>query len=320
VTIQDSSTIAENLSWFAMTAKADFDVSANGVVVYATDTTSARLVIADRRGGERIVDEKGLFYHLAISPDGKQAAVSIFAGESRRSDLWIYDLAHGIRDRFTTDAGAEVDPVWSPDGQTIVYSSAQEGLPRLARRGVSASAAQYLLPESGYQFGGSFSPDGANIYYSQRDVRRRMHIYRVPLAAAARPQLVVGTDSNEEDPRVSPDGKWLAFESDLTGDFEVYILNLANRERIPLTNGGCTMPRWRRDGRELFCISSHAVLSVTPGTDANWHEATSTTLLPVKATVKGFDATPDGQSFLLSEWTPGPTDHLIHVITGAIPQ
>jgi serine/threonine protein kinase len=318
VTIQDSSTIAENASWMAMTARADFDVSPAGVVVYASNTTSGRLLSADRAGTERLVAEKALFRDVAISPDGKRAVVSIYAAETRRPDLWIYDLARGIRDRFTSDPGAESSPFWSPDGQSIVYSSAQEGLPLLARRGISAPVAQYLWPQGGYQFGGSFSPDGANVYYSQRDPRRRMHAYRLPLAARAEPQPIVGTDSNEQDPRASPDGKWLAFQSDLTGDDEIYILDLASGERIRVTKDGGVMPRWRGDARELFCISSqHVLMAITPGTNGDWHYATVTPLFSV-GNVQGFDAAPDGKTFLLAEWTPGPADRFIHVVTGAI--
>jgi Tol biopolymer transport system component len=319
VTMQDSSTIAENASWFAITAKADFDVSSTGVVVYATDTTSGRLMFADRAGTERVVDEKALFRDIAISPDGKRAVVGILAADTRLGDLWIYDLARGIRDRFTSDPGAESNPFWSPDGQTIVYSSAQGGLPRLARRGISAPTAQYLWPEGGFQFGGSFSPDGANVYYSQRDLRGKTRIYRQSFAARAGPQLVVGTDSDEDDPRVSPDGKWLAFDSDLTGGDEIYLLNLASGERIRVTKDGGFEPRWRRDGRELFCLSftQHALMSITPGTNGDWHEATSSPLFSVTS-LQGFDAAPDGKTFLLSEWTPGPADHFIHVVTAAI--
>src|SRR5207248_3036579 len=154
VTIQDSSTIAENASWMAMTARADFDVSPTGVVVYASDTPVGRLLSANRAGTERVVAEKALFRDVATSPDGKRAVVSIYAAETLRADLWIYDLARGIRDRFTSDPGSESSPFWSPDGQSIVYSSAQGGLPLLARRGISAPVAQYLWPQAGYQFGG----------------------------------------------------------------------------------------------------------------------------------------------------------------------
>jgi Tol biopolymer transport system component len=253
------------------------------------------------------------------SPDGKRAAVSTWARESGLGDLWIYELAHGIRQRFTSEPGVENTPVWSPDGRTIVYSSVQGVLPRLARRDLTATSSQYVLPESegGFQFGGSFSPDGKNIYYDQRD-RRGSHIYRVPLSAATRPQRILGTDSEQDDPRVSPDGKRLAF---MTGDADISVLNLASGEQIPLTNGGHLMPRWRRDGRELFCISRQgSVVSVTPGANGDWHDASETTLFALKDKVTGFDVASDGQSFVVSEWTPGPADRLIHVVTGAIPR
>ena len=309
-------TIAENIRWLAPTAAAHFDVSSNGTVVYESNTSNGRLVVADRRGTERLLGENARFYALAVSPDGKRVAVSIWARETGFSDLWIYDLAHGLRQRFTTEPGVASDPFWSPDGRTIGYSRVQGGsLPRLALREITASASRYVLPESesGFQFNGSFSPDGKNIYYSHRDPRP--HIYRESPSGPARPQLVLGTDSDE--PRVSCDGKWLAFT---TGDLDIHVLNLVSEEQIPIANGGYWTPRWRRDGRELFCLSQQEVVSITPGANGEWSNATVTTLFAAKDKIVGFDVTPDGQSILLSEWTPGPTDRLIHVVTGSIPR
>ena len=316
VTIEDSSTIAENISWFAPTAAAHFDVSTNGTVVYESNTSSGRLVVADRRGTERILDQNARFYALAVSPDGKRVVVSVWTRETGFSDLWIYDVAHGLRQRFTTEPGATTDPFWSPDGRTIGYSRVEGGsLPRLALRELTASTSRYVLPESesGYQLEGAFSPDGKTIYYGHRDPR--YHIYRVSLSDPAHPQRVLGTDSEQLDPKVSPDGKWLAF---VTGDLEIHVLNLVSGEQIPVTNGDYRGPRWRGDGRELFSLSRQGVVSITPGANGEWNDATVTTLFAPKDKIEGFDVTPDGQSILLSEWTPGPTDRLIHVVTGQI--
>jgi Tol biopolymer transport system component len=174
-----------------------------------------------------------------------------------------------------------------------------------------------VLPESesGYQFDGSFSPDGKTIYYRHRDPRQQ--IYRVSLSGPTRPQLVLGTDSGQFEPRVSPDGKWLAF---VTGDSDIHMLNLVSGEQIPVTNGDYWAPRWRGDGRELFCVSRQKVVSITPGASGEWNDATVTTLFTAKDKIEGFDVAPDGQSILLSEWTPGPTDRLIHVVMGSIPR
>jgi Tol biopolymer transport system component len=311
--------LAENVDWYAITGRADFDIASNGTVVYASDTRNSRLLVVDRGGSERVLDDKGLFLTLAISPDGHRAAVSVLARETGRSDLWIYDFDRGTRERFTSDPGTEVQPFWSPDGQRLVYTAGTGSLPRLVRRELSGGSAHNVFAEAKFQFGGSFAPDGRRIYYHQRDPRRGLDIYCVTLVPPGRPELMIGTEFNEQDPHASPDGQWLAFTADSTGGSEIYLRSLTTGEQIRISNSGGWLPRWRRDGRELFYVSAKGVVSAMPTTGVDWHHVATATLFPLHEEIEGFDVAPDGQSFLLSVWTPGSSDHLIHVITNALP-
>lgn len=321
-TILDEPTlIVENVAYFAPTARAEFDVSQNGVLVYRTETSTGRVVVMDRKGTEiRVLDARGPFFNLAISPDGKRAAVSVITRETGAADIWIYDMITGLRDRFTTEGGTEVSPLWMRDGRTIIYSTAQGQMPYLVRRQLSAAESQQLLRPGTLQTAGSLSADGKYLYYSQLNPSRRGDVLRVSLATPDHPEPILATSFDENDPHLSPDEAWLAFTSDATGAQEVYLQNLASGDRIRVSTQGGSMPRWSRNPPELFFISAgKTIVSVTPRAN-EWHDATTTPLFDGKNEIHGFDVTPDGLSFLLSEWTAGPTDDLIHVVIGALPE
>lgn len=312
--------VAENVSYFYPSGRAAF-AAASGVIVYRTDTSQSRLLIADRKGVTRVFDERGPFTDLSLSysNDGARAAVTVLDRSTGLGDIWIYDLARAVRDRFTDEPGLEIVPVWSPDGRSIVYSAAAAGaLPHLRRRGLSASTSEPLAAVGPFQFAGSFSHDGASLFYTASDIRTQSDIFRLDLRTR-KSEPLLNSQSVELHPQASPGGRWLAFTSNATGQEEVYLQSLIGNDvpRVRVSTNGGSSPRWRRDGQELFYISADAaVMSVVPRISGAWTETQATELFRAPPDTLQFAANPDGQSFLFIEGTRGRSDALFHVITG----
>ena len=308
--------VAENVAYFLPTARADFDVSRNGVVAYMSSTAHGRLAVRNRQGADvRVLDADGLFFHLDVAPDGRRAAVTVRARETGLLDIWIYDLARAVRDRFTTDPGVETDPVWSPDGRTIAYSAAIGRAPRLVQRRLSAPMASPVEGPGVFQIASSYAPDGKSLYYMARTEKRAL--VRLTVDGTNRAEAVVENMGGVGEAQASLDGKWLAFQSTATGNSEVYVQNLESGERMRISTRGGLTPRWRADGKELFYLTlDNTVVSATPRS-GGWDDPQLTELFHVAAAVDGFDVLPDGQQFVIAESTASPGDSLIHIRTVA---
>ncbi len=319
ILIGDPALVAHDVEYFYPSGRATFD-AANGVIVYRTDTSTGRLVAADRKGATRLIDDHGPFseYSLSYSNDGKRAAVNVLNRATGLGDIWIYDLARGVRDRITNDSGLALTPVWSNDGRSIVYSLAAGTLPHLFLRDLTASASEELLPPGTFQFAGSFTPDGNTLFFGRTVPQTRSDIFRLDMRTR-KAEPVLNSSFEESDPQASPDGRWLAFSSDSTGSEEVYLQSLGAGEvhRVRISTSGGHTPRWRREGQELFYISrENGVMSVTPKIAGQWDETNITELFHLPPNTVRFAASPDGQSFLLVQGTRGAADDFFHVIAG----
>lgn len=316
-TIGEPAIVAEDVSYFYASGRAEFDASPNGVVVYRTNTSTGRLVLMDRTGVKaRVIDDKGPFLDVSVSNDGRKAAVTVLNRSNGLGDIWLYDLAHAVRDRFTSAPGLDVGPIWSPDGRFIVYSDVEGTYPHLVRRSLSSSTSEDLTPRGAFEFAGSFSRDAATLFYTRIDPRARGDIIRLDMKTRIS-AAVLNTAFDEEDPQASPDGKWLAYSSDATGDSEVYLLSLndENATRIRISTNGGSNPRWRQDSRELYYWSPQKdVISVAPRVPGEWSDTNATALFHAPADGLRFAVTPDGHSFLVVEGSAGATDALFSVI------
>ena len=316
--VSDPTTLATDVVYFYPTARAEFDASTNGVVIYRSDTSRGRLLFTDRQGHQtRLLDDSTNFWDHAISPDGARAAVTTISRGTGLMDIWIYDLVRGVRERFAGEPFNEVFPTWTPDGKSIVYGQAEGGtFPHLVLRRIGGPTAEDLTPRDSFQAASSFSPDGATLYY-ERDPGTGSRVYALSMANRESKPLL-GSSYHEAEPAVSPDGVWLAYSSTTTGNREIYLHQFSDEtSRIRVSDSGGSSPRWRKDGRELFYLSSDGrIISAVPGLDNTWNGATTTELFRYPAEIHGFDVTPDGDMFLISDWTPGPSDASIHVIVG----
>jgi serine/threonine-protein kinase len=313
----EPSLIADDVSYFYPSGEAEFD-GANGVIVYRTDTSTGSLIVADRKGATRLIDDRGPFDPLSLSysPDGKRAAATVVNRATELGDIWIYDLARRVRDRFTNQQGLALAPVWSPDGRSIVYASIAGTPPNLTRRALTGSAPEALMQPGTFQFPGSFSPDGTTLYFRQYPWATP-EVFRLDMRTRRAEPVVVNFPGRY--PQASPDGRWLAFSSEATGANEVYLQSLTDKEmsRVRISTHGGENPQWRRDGGELFYRSPrNAVMSVVPRAAGDWSDTIETELFHAPADALRFAASPDGQSFLFIQGSPGAADSLFHVILG----
>ena len=308
--------VANDVGYFYLSARAQFS-AANGVIVYQTDTSTGRLTLTGRNGTMRVVDDHGPFYDLAMSPDGKRAAVTLTSRATGMGDIWIYALTRDVKDRFTSEPGFELAPLWAPDGRSIVYSDAPGGsLPHLVRRSLGSTRSAKLLPPGPFQFAGSFSRDGRTLFFHATGRSTNQDVLKLDIATNATTPLIA-TSFNESQPQVSPDGQWLAFVSDAPGKSEVYVVSLtaANAEPIRLSQAGGENPQWRGDGGELFFLSEQGIImSVVPATAGNWNDARAKEILHAPPDTVSFAVTPDGQSFLILENARGASDSSFHVV------
>ena len=316
----EPSLIADNVAYFYPSARAMFD-AANGVIVYRTDTSKGRLVLTDRGGKSKVVDDQNLFsqYSGSFSTSGKRAAVTVLERATGLGDIWIYDLERGGRDRFTSDSGISLTPVWTPGDQSIAYAFGAVGsLPNVVRRSFTSPAAETLTRPGRFQFPDSFSPDGSTLFFSREDPATRSDIFRLDLRTR-KAEPLLNSNADESDAHVSPDGRWLAFVSNASGGNDIYLQSLTQPElpRIRISTNGGSFPRWRRDGGELFYLSAQkTLLSVAPRAPGDWNNANVTALFRASADTLRYDAAPDGQSFLFVEGSHGASDGLFHVILG----
>ncbi|MGZ5441328.1 MAG: protein kinase domain-containing protein [Thermoanaerobaculia bacterium] len=314
----DPQLIHNDVAYFHATSRGAFDVSRNGTLVYRTNTGGGRIELRDRGGRTiRTVDDKGPFWDLALSPDGKKAAVSVIALATGMSDLWIYDLERSIRDRFTSAATTELTPVWSPDGRSLIYIRAGESMPRVVHQVLGSETSRPLTDGDMVHTSGGFTPDGSWVYYSRNDPRTRADILRVRTDGQGKPEPVMMSPFSEAHPTVSPDGQWLAFVTDAPGTLEVFVQPVAGGERIRISRDGGTSPRWRSDGRELFFLTRRrTVMSATPSAPGRWQDTVVTPLFTSPEQIQSYSPAPDGQSFLVAESWSGDGDDRFRVQLG----
>jgi Tol biopolymer transport system component len=292
-----------------------FSSSATGRVAWLSGQSGdARLEWVDREGRSLgTLGEPSRYGQIVLSPDGKRVAAEITSGDGQ-FDLWVIDVARGVPSRLTTDAASERDPVWSPDGQEIVFSSDARGDQDLLRKGLQGSEPAAPLPgEIGRSSGErdiakEWCPEENTLLYKTVGAEGAA-LWALSLDGAGPPELLAkgfGVDH----PHVSPDGRWLAYISNESGRYEVYVVPFRRRgERVRVSTDGGGQPHWRGDGKELFFLSLDGGLMAV---DVRAEETGLTvgipsTLIPVRdlrAIVQGPDFTDwglssDGQRFLV---------------------
>ncbi len=242
-----------------------FSVSAN-VLVYERNTANDRLLTWYDRDGKASgsIGDPGNYRLLEFSPDGTRAALSR-ADRGQASSIWLLDLSSGASARFAFGPASNHFPVWSADGNRIVFSSSPDGAFDLYQEPANrAKDAELLLKTGDDKYASSWSPDGRFLLYTQLNAKTKRDIWVLPLDGDKKPLPFLVTQLNEGNARFSPDGRWVAYESDESGDYEIYVRSFSmNAARTAVDVGGkwqvskgCGIdPHWRSDGRELYYLT-----------------------------------------------------------------
>jgi serine/threonine protein kinase/Tol biopolymer transport system component len=302
---------------------ANFVVSATGTLVYVPGNASAPqglLVWVDRKNHAQTLAAPARDYGSPqVSPDGERVAVSVFT--ANHMDVWLYEIPHGTLTRLTFDEQSTA-PLWSPDGKQVAFTTRKRGSGSaiLSKAADGSGAEETLVPgESLIQIPTSWSPDGKFLAYWTVGSETGRDIFIQPLKSAGESQPFLRTKFDELQARFSPDGHWIAYASDESGRFEVYVQNFPGPggKRQVSTEGG-NWPIWARNGRELFYLSSNKVMGVSVATQPNFTASIPQIIADIPSRLSnrlgnsGYDVSPDGQRFLFvkANTEKGPPDEV----------
>ncbi len=326
-TTGDAFPVAEHVAVNGNVYRPVFSAADNGTLAYQSGDTGngTRLTWVDRDGKPAgAVGEVERFLHPAISPDGKQVAVSIADATGSR-DIWIFDQA-GHKTRLTFDPATEANPRWSSDGKKVFYSSDRKGQNHIYAKAADGSGAEETVLETGgiTEVPYGISADGRYLAYHQQDPARKTggsDIWVLPLFGDRKPFPIVATQFAEFLPTISPDGKWMAYVSNETSLYQVYLTPFpGGGPKWQVSTAGGAIPRWRWDGKELYFVGSDnrlLAVDVTLG-------ATSPKLGTPKALFQAnfasgpagpYDATADGKKFLVHSVNAQESDVPLTLVT-----
>ena len=290
-----------------------FDISDTGMLVYLagpTSTMQQTLSWLHRNGTiESITERKGIYQvDSRVSPDGRSLALELTDGSL--TSVWIHDLERDVRSALLPGAATSF-PVWSPDGKHVAYyADAGVDAPGLYRVPIDRSTAPVLLLEradGAYALPTDWSSVGHSILYVKsgsltRNPSSENDLWMVP-AAGGEPQPVLAVAASVVDGRYSPDGKWIAYQSNQTEQNEIYLRPAGGGGELRISAEGGTSPEWRADGRELFFQKRRTLQVVDvdlgqapPRVSAERELVT----IPLSARVNLWSPAPDGERFLVA--------------------
>jgi Tol biopolymer transport system component len=251
-----------------------FSASATGILVYQTGKSKTASVLRwfDRTGkvlGD--VGEAAEYFNgsnVGISPDGARAAASIVDLRTGISDIWLIDLASGTRSRFTAGTRDKFSSTWSPDGKLLAYATDHPGGGSgydIVVRPTDGNAERILVSDAvENEIPTGFSPDGRFLLFSKRR-QLRDDLLMVAVDGTGAPRPIAASPTAVEDlGQVSPNGRYVAYMSDESGRFEIYVTTFPDPGgRWQVSQNGGREPRWSRDGRELFFFAPDNRLMVS---------------------------------------------------------
>jgi Tol biopolymer transport system component len=316
-TVSGSATMIANVvgyqpstGWTALT------VAQNGTLVYNTGVGAAQSALTwmDRSGNElgRIGDP-AIMANPTLSPDGSRVAVDISDQTANNVDIWIESTTGAGNSRFTFDPAEEVVGVWSRDGSMVAYRTDANGSSLYLKRatGLEREKNRFTIPPSSMDdlVPNSWSLDDRQILFTRQGASGE-YLELLPVAGGEPTRFLTGKAS-ETNGQISPDGKWVAYASDESGNWEIYVTSFPGAEgKWQVSRGGGTEPRWRGDGKEIFYIAPSGMLMAVPVNGESIF-ATGTPLplfqihgrAPISSTdVFTYDVTKDGKRFLVNRY------------------
>ena len=305
-----ASPILTDIQYEPRIGRATFSVSNDRALLAqnGTGVSLSQLEWFDRSGKEMgAVGKPDVYANVNLAPNGKLVAVDKTDTANQNSDVWVYDLQSESTKRMTFDPAIDAMPVWSPDGTRVVFSSSRKQSFDLylkntdgtqEERAIEATPAQDKYPSA-------WSRDGKYLLYT-----RDTELWFLTLPEM-RSQLFLKTSSAMRNSQFSPDAKWVAYASNESGKWEIYVTSFPDAHgKWQVSNGGGDQPRWRGDGKELFYLSADGKIVAVPVKEgANFNSGAPVALFqanprqPVATSEHVvYDVTQDGQRFLINTY------------------
>ena len=309
--------VAEGVGYQPSTYRGAFTAAENGSVVYnaGSGAVLSALTWVDRAGKELgRVGDPGVLANPTISPDGSRVAVNQTDVRANNVDIWIHDLKSGNRSRFTFDPAEEVSASWSRDGTTIAFyrSGVGEG-DLLLKKAHGLEPEKYIRKGGGDPYPNSWTLDDQAILCSVQASAGASSLVLIPVSGKEETPFLDSPDSKTSltNGQISPDGKWVAYASNESGDWEIYVTTFPGAVgKWQVSRGGGTEPRWRGDGKEIFYIGARGTLTAVPvSTEGTFSTGAATSLFQTRGRVPisssdlvTYDVARDGQRFLVNRY------------------
>jgi eukaryotic-like serine/threonine-protein kinase len=291
-------------------------VSDTGTAVYAQGNPAKRsLVWVDFDGKvEALGMEQGRYSWVNVSPDGLRALVN------QAPEIWIYDLQPPWTHTRVTIPGNPGEetlgnsgaPRWSFDGKVIYFASNRRGNWDIYSQPADRSqAATVLMSGPNDQYPSSVGPDGTLLFIESHPMTGG-DIWA--LSRDGKTAKVRATPSNEYHARFSPDGRWIAYQSDESGRFEIYVQGYPGGKAWPVSTGGGTMACWSRDSKQLFYLSGNFMMAATIRSDGSLASAPRKLFVSSGYFSESYDISHEGKRFLMIRLDPGSVPRELNVI------
>ncbi len=298
---------------------AEYTVSRTGALVYVpggaiSGTASPSgtplagvlrtVVWIDRRGHEEAIPAPTRSYiSPRLSPDGTKIALDV---RDQELDIWTFDLARKTLTRLTMDPGTDGYPVWTPDGRRIIFESNRTGVFNLYSQAADGTGTPEALTKSlnpVWPF--SISPDGTRVVLHETGPKTGNDLDVLVMDGKSTPEPLIQTTFSEEHGEISPDGRWLAYDSNDSGQQQVFVRPFpnVNSGHWQVSPAGGSKPVWAKNGKELFYLSGRAMMAVPIQTTSGFSAGNPTKLFEGTyysgGTARVYDVSRDGQKFLM---------------------
>ncbi len=299
--------ILTDIQFWPRISEAIFAATSTGLLVAqkAGDSGASQLLWFDRKGQQiGMVLKPGIYGNISLAPNGKSVASDTTDLASQNTDIWTYDLENQSAKRLTFDPAIDSTPVWSPDGSRMVFGSNRGVNFDLYLKDTNGAQEEKPIPQDGVdRFPTDWSRDGKYILYE-----RGADLWFVTIPEL-HPTQFLKASSTLKGGRFSPNGKWVAYSSNESGRWEVYVTSFPGAQgKWQVSNAGGVEPKWRGDGKELFYLSPESkMMAVAVKTDSNFDPGTPAVLFQANpremlATSEQFsyEVSHDGQKFLIN--------------------
>jgi serine/threonine-protein kinase len=283
---------------------AQFSFSSSGSLIYATggpEVYYKKLMWVDRKGEIRLlpVTPRG-FVTAECSPDGKRLALQVRGGNE---DVWIYEIEREILTRLTSAGGDNGFPIWTPDSNRVTYLNSIGGVYALVWKPADGSGFAEKLITSEHRLNPtSWSPDGKMLAFTESHLSTGADIWILTIEGERKPQLFLKTSSDETGAKFSHNGRWMAYSSNESGKFEVYVRPFPGPGRKwQISTEGGKSPVWAPDSRELFYRTEDKMMVVAIKTKPEFSAGKPKLLFKAPSNLFNMGIAPDGQRFVMIE-------------------